>query len=223
MNKSTTVGVAVAVISLSLGLVGCGKDSKSDDETSASTSESASTSTTTSAQPSSFESFDDYLKANNIGETVVHHDTPGAPVIDLPVPDGWSQLPESDDAPYGGIVFDTPANPADPASFKALLEKLSGDINTDELLAASVSDLKSQENFDGGDGQESTLGGFPAYQILGSYTKDGAQRVGAQKTVIIQGKDGIYLLALIGRGPEADADAIMNATNVIDEKTTITP
>ncbi|MFZ0834385.1 MAG: LpqN/LpqT family lipoprotein [Mycobacterium sp.] len=221
-----TIGVALAAISLGLGLVGCGKDSKSDDKTTTSTSTSTSTSTTTtttSAQPSSFESFDDYLKANKIGETIVHHDTPGAPVIDLPVPAGWSQLPESEDAPYGGIVLDAPADPNDPANFRALLEKLSGNFNTDELLAASVSDLRSQQNFDGGEGQKSTLGGYPAYQILGSYTKDGAQRIGAQKTVIIEGKDGMYLLALIGRGPEADSDAIRQATAVVDEKTTITP
>ena len=225
-KPAVTIGVALAAVSLGLGLVGCGKDSKSNDKTSTSTATSTSTSTstaTTSAQPSSFASFDDYLKANNIGETVVHHDTPGAPVVDLPVPAGWHQIPESEDAPYGGIVLDTPADPNDPADFRALLEKLSGDVNTDELLPASVSDLRNQQNFDGGQGEKSTLSGFPAFQVLGSYTKDGAQRIGAQKTVIIQGKDGIYLLALIGRGPEADADAIRNATAVIDEKTTITP
>lgn len=221
-----SIGVVIAAICLSLGLVACGKDSKSDEKTTMSTSTSTSTSaaTTTSAEPTSYQSFDDYLKANNIGETIVKRDTPGAPTVDLPVPEGWSTLPESEDAPYGGIVLDAPADPADPAKFKALLEKLSGKINTDELLAASVSDLRSQQNFDGGEGQKGELGGFPAFQILGSYTSDqGQQRIGAQKTVIIEGKDGTYLLALIGQGPEADADAIRNATTVIDEKTTITP
>lgn len=225
-TSAAAIGVAVAALSLTVGLVGCNKESKSSSTTTTtttSTSTSTTTTTTTSTQASGTQvTLDDYFKKNNIQETVVHHDTPGAPVVDLPVPDGWTQLPESEDAPYGGIQLNSPSNPADPVKFEALLEKLTGNINTDELLPASVGDLKNQPDFDGGDGQKSTLSGFPAYQILGSYNKNGAQRIGAQKTVVIQGKDGVYLLLLVGRGPEADAQAIMDATNVIDEKTTIT-
>src|SRR6185312_3574741 len=111
MRKSAlAVGVAIATISLGVGLVGCGSDSKTSKE---STSTSTSTSTTTSAKPTTttsaeasgpHETLDEYFKKNNIQETPITHNTPGAPVVDLPVPEGWSQLPESEDAPYGGIV-----------------------------------------------------------------------------------------------------------------------
>ncbi len=227
MNKSAAiVGVAIAAISLSVGLVGCGKDSKTSTTSTSTTTSPTTTSAaaTTSAQASGpAQTLEEYLQANNIQATVVTHGTPGAPAIDLPVPEGWSQLPESEDAPYGGISYDAPSDPASPVAFKARLSKLTGKIDTDKLLVASVGELKNQQGFDGGDGEKSTLSGFPAYQILGSYTKNGAQRVGAEKTAVIQGADGIYLLEIAGSGPEADAQAIQNATNVIDEKTTITP
>jgi hypothetical protein len=221
MKKSVaSIGVAIVAISLGIGLVGCGKESK---KTTTSTSTSTSVATTSVRASGPNETLGDYLKKNNIQETAVSHNTPGAPTINLPLPDGWTQLPESQDAPYGGIKLNAPTDPTDPATFRFLLEKLTGTVNTDQLLAASVGDLKNQQDYDGSDGQKGTLGGFPAYQILGTYTKDGAKRVGAQKTVVIQGKDGIYLLVIRGRGLRADMNTITDATNVIDEKTTITP
>lgn len=225
MKKSAVaMGVAIAAISLSVGLVGCGKDSKPSTTSTSTSTTTTSAAATTSAQASGpAQTLEEYLQANNIQATVVTHGTPGAPTIDLPVPEGWSQLPESEDAPYGGISYDAPSDPASPVAFKARLSKLTGKIDTDKLLVASVGELKNQQGFDGGDGEKSTLSGFPAYQILGSYTKNDAQRVGAEKTAVIQGADGIYLLEIAGSGPEADAQAIQNATNVIDEKTTITP
>jgi hypothetical protein len=163
------------------------------------------------------------LKKNNIQETPISHNTPGAPTVDLPVPAGWSRLPESEDAPYGALVFGTPTDPNDPPKIKALLEKLTGNFDTDQLLAASAGDLKNEPSYDGGDGAKSTLGGFPAYQIGGSLTKNGVKRAVAQEAAVIQGKDGTYLLLLVARAPDADRHTLMDATDAIDDKTTITP
>ena len=68
-----------------------------------------------------------------------------------------------------------------------------------------------------------TLSGYPASRLSGSYTKNGVPRMVAQNTVVIQSKDGIYLLQLKAEGPEADADALRAAARVIVQKTTITP
>lgn len=224
MKKSAGVlGVAIAAISLGVGLAGCGKEEKTSSTTTTTSPTTTTSTTTTSAQAAGpNQTLDEYLKQNNIQETLVSHDTPGAPVVDIPTPDGWTTLPESEDAPYGGFELNSPSDPADPVKFEFLLEKLTGNINTDELLRVSVGDLKNQPGFDGGDGATGTLNNQPAYQIGGSYTKDGQQRIGAQKSVVIPGKDGTYLLLIIGRGPDADAQAIMDATGWIDEKTTIT-
>jgi hypothetical protein len=41
--------------------------------------------------------------------------------------------------------------------------------------------------------------------------------------VVIQSKNGIYVLQLHAEGPQADADALRSATVVVGQKTTITP
>ena len=106
----------------------------------------------------------DYIKQNGIQETMISHTTPGAPTIDLPVPDGWKVVPESTDAPYGGIAFNTPTDPNDPPKIIAIVEKLTGNVDTDKLLAVAPGEVKNLPGYDGGDGDKSTLSGFPAYQ-----------------------------------------------------------
>ena len=53
--------------------------------------------------------------------------------------------------------------------------------------------------------------------------KDGTKRMIAQKTVVIPGQDGLYVLQLNTDGLEAQTGPLMDATTVIDEQTTITP
>jgi hypothetical protein len=45
----------------------------------------------------------------------------------------------------------------------------------------------------------------------------------AQKTVVIPGADGLYVLQLNADGLEDQAEIVGSATNMIDEQTTITP
>src|SRR6188472_2823988 len=85
-------------------------------------------------------------------------------------------------------------------------------------------EIKNLPGYDGEEaGTPSTLGGFDATQIGGTYTKDGIKRAIAQKTVVIPGKDGLYVLQLNADGTEDQKRALMDATQVIDEQTTITP
>src|ERR1700736_2282459 len=99
MKKSAAaMGVAIAAISVGVGLVGCGSHSNSTaPPTSTSTSSATTTTkttTSTSAQASGpNQTIADYIKQNGIQETMISHSTPGAPTIDLPVPDGWKVVP----------------------------------------------------------------------------------------------------------------------------------
>jgi hypothetical protein len=230
MKKSApAIGVAVAVVSLAVGLVGCSsgkndaKSSTSSAKSSSSSSSSSSSAKSTSAQPSGAnQTIDEYLQQANIQTTPIKHDTPGAPTIDLPVPDGWTLVPESDDAPYGGITYNAAENPSDPPRIIAVLYKLSGPVDEEKLWAAAPGELKNLPDFDGNDGEKDTLGGFPAYQVGGTFTKNGEKRVGAQKTVLIKGSD-LFLLQLNATAAEGEAGALGDATSVIDDKTKITP
>jgi serine/threonine protein kinase len=211
-----------------LAVVHSSKSSNTSTSTSTSTSMAATTATTAAPSTSAAasgpnETIADYIKKNHIRERTITHGTPGAPTIDLPVPEGWTRIPDDADARYGGLVFNTPSNPNDPPNIIAIVEKLEGNVDTDKLLAVTPGEVKNLPGYKGGDGAKSTLSGYPAYQIGGSYTKNGATRMVAYKTVVIQSKDGIYVLQLRAEGPHADADALQGATEVIDQKTRITP
>ena len=218
--------LATISVALSLALVGCSSDNKSGDKTSTSTSTTtsaaSSTSSTTSAAPAAKAKYTiaDYVKDNNISETPVHHGDPG-PNVDLPVPAGW-QLNQNSGTSYGGIVQLQPANPSDPPTVSALFSRLSGNVDPAKLIQYAPGEVQNLSGYQGqGDGSASTLGGYQAWQIGGTYQRGGQTRAIAQKTVIIPSQGAVYVLQLNADGLEADQGPLMDATNIIDDQTTI--
>ncbi len=195
---------AVATVALSLALAGCSFNIKTDSApTTSPTTTSPTTSTTTTSATTSAQAagpnytIADYIRDNHIQETPVHHGDPGSPTIDLPVPDDWRLLPESSRAPYGGIVYTQPADPNDPPTIVAILSKLTGDIDPAKVLQFAPGELKNLPGFQGsGDGSAATLGGFSAWQLGGSYSKNGKLRTVAQKTVVIPSQGAVFVLQL---------------------------
>jgi hypothetical protein len=234
VKKLTSVTTAgLAAVALSMGAVACNSSSNTTTTTSASSTTSKTTASTTSAKatpatPSASGAnytIADYIKNNQINEATVHHGDPGSPTIDLPVPDGWSQVPESDSAPFGGIVYDQPTNPNDPPTIVAIVSKLSGNVDAAKVLEYAPGEIKNLPGYEelGNGGSTSTLGGFQAYQIGGNYVKDANKRAIAQKTVVIPSQDGLFVLQLNADSAADQMDALMAATSVIDDQTTITP
>jgi hypothetical protein len=234
MNKMTAVATAgLAAVSLSFALVGCGSDSKTETKTSTSTSTSTETSTSksteTSASPAPAagkkQTIQDYLKANNIQETPVKRGDPGSPNIDLAMPPGWSDAGgQTPDWAYGAIVFDSPQDKADPPSIIAIVSKLTGNVDPKKVLELAPGELQNLPKWESlGEPNSSTLSGFDAVQLGGNYLKDGKKRIIAQKTVVIPGKDGLYVLQMNADALDGQEGPLMEATGVIDEKTTITP
>ena len=125
---------------------------------------------------------------------------------------------------YGAIVSTDPTFAQDPPTIIALVSKLAGNVDPAKILEYAPGEIKNLPGYDGSqDGSSSTLSGFDATQIGGTYTKDGVKRAIAQKTVVIPGQDGLYVLQLNADGTEDQMGALMDATNTIDEQTTITP
>lgn len=219
--------LATISVALSLALVGCGQDHKSGDKTSTSTSTTTSVSTATSSQTSAAPAakakytIADYVKDNNIAETPVHHGDPG-PNVDLPVPAGW-QLSQNSGTSYGGIVQSQPADPSDPPTISALFSRLSGNVDPAKLIQYAPGEVQNLPGYQGqGEGSASTLGGFQAWQVGGTYQRGGKTRLIAQKTVVIPGQGAIYVLQLNADGLESDGGPLMDATKAIDDQTTIT-
>jgi hypothetical protein len=222
-------GTAIAVVALGVALAGCGSDTKTEPTTSAATT-SEKTSETTSAAPSTpaqagkSETIADYIKKSGITETPVHRGDQGSPTVDLPTPAGWEDAgPKTPEYAWGAIYFTDPAMASDPPSIVALMSKLTGPAEPAKIMEYAPGELKNLPGFEGGDGAKGTLAGFDAYQIGGSYVKDGVKRMIAQKTVLIPSQDAIFVLQLNADGVEDQIQPLMDATAEIDEKTTITP
>jgi hypothetical protein len=208
-----------------------------DTKTSTSTTTSAQASSTiTSARASSTiasaqasagpnKTIVDYIKESGITETPVHRGDPGSPTIDLPFPPGWEDAgSRTPDWAYAAIVSSDPAMAQAPPTIIALVSKLTGNVDSAKILEYAQGEIKNVPGYDGAEeGSPSTLGGFDATQIGGTYTKDGVKRVIAQKTVVIPGQDALYVLQLKADGTEDQMPALLDATGAIDEQTTITP
>ena len=155
----------------------------------------------------------------------MHRGDPGSPTIDLPFPPGWADAGNrTPEWAYGAILATDPAMAQDPPTIIALVSKLTGNVDPAKILEYAPGEIKNLPGYDGAkEGSPSTLGGFDATQIGGTYTKGGVKRAIAQKTVVIPGQDGLYVLQLNADGTEDQMGALMDATSVIDEQTTITP
>ncbi len=232
MTRSLRAGViAVAAIAIGICLSGCGSDTKSEHSTSKQTSAASSTTISKAAPTSSApaavpnKTIVDYIKENGIVESPVHRGDPGSPTIVLPFPPGWEDAGSRTPGwAYAAIVSSDPAMAQDPPTIIALVSKLTGNVDPAKILEYAQGEIKNLPGYDGAaEGSPSTLAGFDATQIGGTYTKDGVKRAIAQKTVVIPGQDALYVLQLNADGTEDQMGALMDATSVIDEQTTITP
>ena len=243
MTKALSGAVAAAV-ALSLTLAGCGSDKDKDEATSSSSSTSASAtsstaaSSTTSAAPTSQPkvapreenaagpnpTIATYIKENNITETPVKRGDPGAPDINLPMPEGWADAgPDTPEWAYGAIVYTGPEAAQYTPSIVAIVSKLTGNVDPQKVLDLSGGELKNLEGFEAmNSGEPAELAGFKAYQISGTWMQGGQKKLVAQKTVVIPKDDAVYVLQLNTDSLENQIDIVGPATTAIDADTKIT-
>jgi hypothetical protein len=238
MRLSAITGVAATATALALVLSGCGSDTKTEPSTSTKASKTTSSQTSKKAAPSTAKvaprdedaqgpnpTIASYIAENNIEEAPVKRGDPGSPTIDLPLPDGWE--PAGEDTPewaYGAIVYTGPEAQEYTPSLVALVSKLTGNVDPQKIIDLAPGELQNLPGWSPmNDGEVSTLGDYPAFQLGGTWVQDGVTKIVAQKTVVIPGADGLYVLQLNADGLQNQADIVGAATNVIDEQTTITP
>lgn len=167
----------------------------------------------------------DYLADNEITQTPVRVGEPGTPVITLPMPPGWSDAGlDTPPGVYGEMLFDNAANPDDAPFIEILVSRLDGDADPAQVLEYSTGELRNLPGYKPvSEPNASQLSGFEAVQLAGLYTKNGAERLIAQKTVVIPTPNGLFVLQMNADGPKADAAAIQQATAIIDEQAKIVP
>jgi hypothetical protein len=237
--KSTAAinGVAITIVALGIGLVGCGSTSSSTNSSNktSTTTTSGKTTTTTTAKtqakvaprttaPGPNPTIASYIQQNGITDTPVHRGDPGAPAINLPIPDGWADAGSDTPATaYWAIVDNGPEAAKYTPSIVATVSKLVGNVDQQKLLDLAPGELKNLPGFKPmGDGSTSTLAGFPAYQLGGTWVQGGQTKAVAQKTVVIPASDAVYLLRLNADCLEDQIGQALPATITIDEQAKIT-
>ncbi|MGB8206744.1 MAG: LpqN/LpqT family lipoprotein [Mycobacterium sp.] len=167
-----------------------------------------------------------YLQQNGITQTPVHRGDPGAPTINLPIPDGWADAgPDTPPTAYWAVIDNGPEAAKYTPSIVATLSKLVGDVDPQKILDLSPGELKNLPGFKPtGDGSDDSLADSPAHQFGGTWVQDGQTKAVAEKTVVIEGNDDntVYLLQLNIDCLADQMDKVVPATMTIDEKTTIT-
>jgi hypothetical protein len=168
----------------------------------------------------------DYIVDAGLTEIPVTLDDPTAPTIDLAIPEGWvDAAEETPDWAYGAIIYPDVAADERTPSMIAIVSKLEGDVDPQAIIDYAPGELLNLPQFTpSGEGAVSTLAGFPAYQIAGTYVDEtGAELVSAQKTAIITGQDGYYILQINVDGSIDQFDLLVDATTQVDDQTVITP
>lgn len=237
MRRTAITGAAAVAAALAVALSGCGSDTKTEPSTS--TSSKTSTSTSAKAAPKSKSkvapreedaagpnpTIASYIAENNIQETPVKRGDPGSPTIDLPFPPGWEDAAaDTPEWAYGAIVYTGPDAGEYTPSIVALVSKLTGNVDPQKIIDLAPGELGNLPGWKAmNEGEPSTLGEYPAYQLGGTWTQDGQTKIVAQKTVVIPGSDGLYVLQLNADGLEDQKEIIGAATDVIDTETQITP
>jgi len=97
------------------------------------------------------------------------------------------------------------------------------DADPAEILKLAPNEIRNLPEFQGGEAAPGKLANFDSIQISGTYVRDGKPRIIAQKTVVIPGKDGLYVMQLNADGTKDATPKLGEATQAIDKAATITP
>ena len=165
-----------------------------------------------------------YIVDNDISEYPFRPEEPDTPKVDFPMPPVWSDA--GDQTPewaYGAIKYDKAVDPDDPPVVIAIASKLTGDVDPEKILEYAPGQLNELPEFTPiGEPEKDSLGGFEAIDYAGTYVWEGKKRIVGQQTIVVPGKDAVYVLQLNGDALDGQQDVVLDAAKVIAEKTTIT-
>lgn len=164
-----------------------------------------------------------YIVDNKIAELRFKRGEPGTPEIAFPFPPGWSTAGDrTPDWAYGAIVNDTPKSPEDPPYMVAIASKLTGDVDPAQILEYAPGQLNDLPDFTPfHDPKRDSLSGFEAIDYAGTYVRNGKPRVIGQQTIVVPGKDVLFVLQLNADAPEGEKQTVIDAAKFIAKNTKI--
>ena len=175
-------------------------------------------------EPTAGANLNKYIVDNKIAEVPFKPGDPGTPQIDFPLPPGW--VPAGDRTPdwaYGAIVFDKAQDPENPPFMYAIASKLTGVVDPEKILELAPGQLNELPGFKPVEGppQRDKLSGFDSVNYVGTYVWQGESRSVGQETIVIPGKDALFVLQLNGEAPGGQEQVVIDAAKVIRAQTKI--
>lgn len=173
--------------------------------------------------PGNYQTIATYLKSNNIQESLVHRNEPGAPVVTMPMPPGWVDAgPQTPAFAYQSIVYNGPSAGNYRPSATALISRLGPNADAQKILDFAPGELNNLPGFTPTDtGTPGTVDGHKSFQIAGSWNSNGVTKLITQNTVVIQDGTGLYVMQINIDGVADQAEIIKQITEAIDRDTKI--
>jgi hypothetical protein len=223
VNRARAAAASLVFV-VACGLSACGGSDDTSDQADKSPSPSP-----TSASPSVEEetttgpTIPEYLEEVGATETSLTQEASDGVTVGLPVPAGWVVSEDyADAAPFGAVVYEAAADPADPPRVLAILSRIDGDVDPAAILEYAPNELRNLDGFEEFEPPSSAmLSGFEAVEYGGTYTDGGRTLLFAQKTVVLPGDGVLYVLQLNAYAPEDELDILVAAMDEIDTSTTI--
>ncbi len=165
-----------------------------------------------------------YIVDNKIAEVPFKKGQPGTPKIDFPFPPDWvSAGDQTPDWAYGAIVYSKPKDPDDQPFLYAIASKLTGNVDANKVLDLASNQLDELPEFkNDGPPERTKFDGYDSVTYVGNYVWEGKPRAVGQQTIVVPGKDGLFVLQLNGEAPEGQEQVVIDAATFIREKTKIT-
>ena len=175
-------------------------------------------------KPAAGTNLNQYIVDNKIAELPFKKGDPGAPTIAFPFPPDWTSAgARTPDWAYGAIIYTKAADPNDPPFMYAIGSKLTGDVDPEQVLQLAPGQLNELPQFTPREApQRDKVGGFDAIDYVGTYVWEGQTRAVGQQTIVIPGKDSLFVLQLNGEAPKGQEQTVIDAVNFIGERTQIT-
>ena len=176
-------------------------------------------------EPEQGTNLNSYIVNAGIAEVPFKAGDAGTPKIDFPLPPGWVLAGDrTPDWAYGAIVYDKAKDPENPPFMYAIASKLTGAVDPEKILELAPGQLNELPGFKPVEGppQRAKLDGFDSVNYVGTYTWEGQSRSVGQETIVIPGKDALFVLQLNGEAPGGQEQVVIDAAKVIRAQTTIT-
>jgi hypothetical protein len=218
LTTAATAGLLAAVLGLTVAGCSTATETRTAEET------SAAQAAATDADAVDRVTLNRYIEDSEIAEYPIKPGDPGTPEIDFPIPPGWRIAgDEKPDWAYGAIIYDEAVDPDDPPFIYAIAVKLTGDADPAKILEYAPGQLNDFPEFTPlGEPETNSFDGYDAIDYIGTYVLDGETRAVGQRTIVIPGKDELFVLQLNAEAPEGQEDVVVDAIKIIADQTTIT-